>query len=179
WDYPDGQWDAERDTCEFVSAMPDWRAHGLLSFTVNLQGGSPFGYSDDLNRPQPWINSAFSADGDLRPDHMARLRLVLDRADELVERVQDRSRGRIASPAGRFLVSMSFGGIPPKELLSHADFILLHGNDIRGPNEVRRLIEQCRTAEGFRGQPILFNEDDHFDLSDPDNKMLAAVDSHA
>jgi hypothetical protein len=68
WDYPDGQWDAERNTREFASAMPDWRAHGLLSFTVNLQGGSPFGYSDDLNRPQPWINSAFSADGDLRPD---------------------------------------------------------------------------------------------------------------
>jgi hypothetical protein len=83
WDYPDGQWDAERNTREFVSAMPDWRAHGVLSFTVNLQGGSPFGYSDDLNGSQPWINSAFNADGDLRSDYMARLRLVLDRADEL------------------------------------------------------------------------------------------------
>jgi hypothetical protein len=101
------------------------------------------------------------------------------RVTELVERVQDRSRGRLDSPAGRFLVSTSFGGTPPKELLSRADFILLHGNDLRGPNEVRRLIEQCRTAEGFRGQPILFNEDDHFDLNNPDNKMLAAIDGHA
>jgi hypothetical protein len=83
WDYPDGPWDPERNTREFVAAMTEWRAHGLLSFTVNLQGGSPHGYSDDIGNPQPWINSAFGASGDLRPDYMARLRLVLDRADEL------------------------------------------------------------------------------------------------
>jgi hypothetical protein len=40
WDYPDGLWDAERNTREFVAAMSEWRDHGLLSFTINLQGGS-------------------------------------------------------------------------------------------------------------------------------------------
>src|SRR5512147_2246323 len=46
WAYPDtGKWDAERNTSEFIAAMPDWRAHGLLAFTVNFQGGSPEGYS--------------------------------------------------------------------------------------------------------------------------------------
>ena len=42
WEYPDtGKWDAERNTREFLSAMPAWRAHGILAFTINLQGGSP------------------------------------------------------------------------------------------------------------------------------------------
>ena len=80
WAYPDtGRWDAERNTDEFVAAMPQWRAHGLLAFTINLQGGSPQGYS----REQPWHNSAITEQGELRPDYMARLERVLDRADEL------------------------------------------------------------------------------------------------
>ena len=80
WAYPDtGRWDAERHTREFVAAMPDWRRHGLLAFTINLQGGSPQGYS----REQPWHNSAITADGQLRPKYMARLQRILDRADEL------------------------------------------------------------------------------------------------
>jgi hypothetical protein len=64
WIYPDtGKWDAERNTREFITAMPEWREHGLLAFTLNLQGGSPYGYSHD----QPWRNSAFNPDGSLRP----------------------------------------------------------------------------------------------------------------
>src|SRR5687767_4813317 len=39
WNYPDtGRWDAERNTREFLAAMPEWRRHGLLAFTINLQG---------------------------------------------------------------------------------------------------------------------------------------------
>ncbi|MBM4035370.1 MAG: hypothetical protein FJ291_26810 [Planctomycetes bacterium] len=80
WAYPDtGKWDAERNTREFVAAMPEWRRHGLLAFTINLQGGSPQGYS----REQPWHNSAITETGDLRPDYMARLARILDKADEL------------------------------------------------------------------------------------------------
>lgn len=80
WAYPDThRWDPDRNTAEFIAAMPDWRRHGLLAFTLNLQGGSPEGYSRD----QPWLNSAFSPDGSLRPAYMARLTRVLDRADQL------------------------------------------------------------------------------------------------
>jgi len=80
WAYPDtGKWDADRNTREFVAALPEWRAHGVLAFTVNLQGGSPEGYS----KGQPWENSAFDPEGKLRPDYMSRLERVLDRADEL------------------------------------------------------------------------------------------------
>jgi hypothetical protein len=80
WTYPDGQpWDPGRNTREFLEAMPAWRRHGLLAFTLNLQGGSPEGYS----RLQPWHNSAFQADGSLRPEYLARAARILDRADEL------------------------------------------------------------------------------------------------
>src|SRR5512137_1896307 len=80
WAYPDtGRWDAERNTREFIAAMPEWRRHGLLAFTINLQGGSPRGYSQE----QPWHNSAFEADGSLRGDYVGRLHRILNRADEL------------------------------------------------------------------------------------------------
>ncbi len=80
WIYPDnGKWDAERNTTEFIAALPEWKKHGLLAFTLNLQGGSPEGYSHG----QPWRNSAFDPDGTLRADYTARLARILDRADEL------------------------------------------------------------------------------------------------
>ncbi len=80
WAYPDtGKWDPDRNTREFVAAMPQWRAKGLLCAVVNLQGGSPEGYS----RNQPWHNSAIRGDGSLRDDSMRRLETIIDRADEL------------------------------------------------------------------------------------------------
>src|SRR5262245_56547459 len=37
WAYPDTKkWDAERNTREFIAAMPEWRKHGLLAVTLNL-----------------------------------------------------------------------------------------------------------------------------------------------
>jgi hypothetical protein len=80
WVYPDtGEWDPERNTREFIAAMPEWRRHGLLAFTINLQGGSPQGYSQN----QPWHNSAFENDGSLRADYLSRLERILDQADAL------------------------------------------------------------------------------------------------
>lgn len=241
WNYPDGPWDAERNTREFVAAMPDWHARGLLSFTICLQGGSPQGYSKE----QPWHNSAFRGDGSLREDYMRRLEHILDRADELgmiailglfyqaqdqrvateadvirgvenaidwiVERryanvmieignevdhsgftheiirherthelirlVQERSHGRIASPAGRLLVSASMGarGIPPENITEAADFLLIHGNGVDDPDDIRKMVEGCRAVETYRGQPIVFNEDDHFAFDAEDNHMVAAI----
>ncbi len=80
WRYPDtGRWDAERNTREFVAAMPEWRRHGLLSFTVNLQGGSPEGYS----KAQPWINTGFKPEGSMKRAYLKRLERILNRADQL------------------------------------------------------------------------------------------------
>lgn len=78
WKYPDTQkWDPDRNTNEFVAAMDQWYAKGLIALTLNLQGGSPLGYGN-----KGWINSAFDNKGELRPDYMARLKKILDRADE-------------------------------------------------------------------------------------------------
>jgi hypothetical protein len=252
WDYPDGPWDPERNTSEFVAAMPEWRSHGLLGFTINLQGGSPHGYSE--GDPQPWINSAFDETGDLREAYMSRLVQILDAADQLgmvpilgcfyfgqdqhladekavlhacdritnwliergyanmlieinnqtdvadlgvpgldyhhdvlrparvpdlIRRVQGRSQGRVANPAGRLLVGTSFCGLPPEPVIGVSDFILLHGNNLQGSDGVRRLVEQCRMSTAYAGQPIVFNEDDHTDFNAPDNHLVAAISRHA
>jgi hypothetical protein len=64
WAYPDtGEWDPERNVKEFLDALPVYRSHGLLGVTVNLQGGNPTGYG----WPQPWENTAFAPDGELKP----------------------------------------------------------------------------------------------------------------
>ncbi|MGL4422275.1 MAG: hypothetical protein ACRCZF_16515 [Gemmataceae bacterium] len=80
WAYPDTKkWDADRNTAEFIEMMPTWRKQGLLAVTLNLQGGSPEGYSNK----QPWHNSAINPDGTLDEKYLARLAKVLDKADEL------------------------------------------------------------------------------------------------
>jgi len=238
WDYPDGPWDADRNTDGFVAAMPAWREHGLLGIAFNLQGGSPQGYS----KQQPWHNSAFDEAGGLRDAYMQRTRRVLDRADELgmvailglfyfgqdqrlrdqaavtaavdhatdwllaqgytnvlveinnecdvprydhailkpdrvhelIERVRERS-------AGELRVGTSYGGgTVAKPNVAHAsDFILLHGNGVKDPNRIRAMVRDSRQVDGYRGQPIVFNEDDHFDFDQPDNNMIAAVSEHA
>lgn len=77
--YPDTkEWDADRNTKEFVDAMEDWNAHGLLAFTLNLQGGSPMGYGNE-----GWINSTFDEKGELLQAYMNRLERILNKADEL------------------------------------------------------------------------------------------------
>lgn len=79
WAYPDtGKWDPDRNTSEFIAAMRSWREHGVIGFTLNLQGGSPLGYGN-----KGWINTAFREDGTLQPDYFSRLERILDRADEL------------------------------------------------------------------------------------------------
>jgi len=240
WAYPDtGKWDAERNTREFIAAMPEWRRHGLLAFTINLQGGSPQGYSQN----QPWHNSAIEADGSLRIDYLGRLERILNRADELgmvvilgyfyfgqdqrlkdeaavlratdratqwlfdrgyrnviveinnecnvrydhpilrpdrvhelIERVQKTTRdGR------RLLVSASYGGgtIPKENVVRAADFLLIHGNGVSEPDRIAEMARKTREVPGYHGQPVLFNEDDHFDFDRPRNNFIAAVSEHA
>jgi len=245
WDYPDGPWDAERNVQSFLDMLPVYRDHGMLAFTVNMQGGSPEGYSPH----QPWHNSAFEADGSIRDDYRRRFEQIFERADELgmvvilglfyfgqderladesaviaavdsatdwltaggwtnvlveidneanvpkyehtiltagrvhelVHRVKERSEGKLDTPAGRLLVSCSMGGggIPPEALIDASDFILLHGNGQGHPDKIRKMVDTVRASESYRGQPIVFNEDDHFDFDQADNNFLAAVSRYA
>ncbi len=249
WNYLDGPWDPARNTREFVDAMPLWQSFGLNSFTLNLQGGSPFGYS----REQPWVNSAFHSQGALDDAYMQRLATILDRADELgmvvilglfyfgqfeileseaailaavdntvewllgqaythvlievgnevdirrkpfgyadsivesarchllIERIQQRSSGKLNTPAGRLLVSTSLKGnsVPQDSILKVSDFVLLHGNGVEDPQRISEMVRESRSFDGYSGQPVLFNEDDHYRFDEPPNNMMAALSEHA
>jgi hypothetical protein len=58
-------------------------------------------------------------------------------------------------------------------------FILLHGNEREGPDDVRRLVDRCRMSSAYLGEPIVLNENDHTDSDAPDNHLLAAIGRHA
>lgn len=240
WQYADsGKWDADRNTAEFIKAMPAWKEHGLLAFTLNLQGGSPQGYS----KAQPWINSAIRPDGSLDDAFMKRLEKILDKADQLGmvvmlgyfyfgqdERLNDeaavinavknvtnwlldkdyrnilvevnnesnvRYDHAILKPervdelislvksmnrnGRRLLVSTSFGGgfIPVDNVLKVNDFVLVHGNGVKDPAKIEDMVKTIRAKPDYKGQPIVFNEDDHFDFEKPYNNFVAATKAHA
>ena len=65
--------DAEANTDEFITKIPDYVAHGVRAFTLNLQGGMP-GYEGA-------VNSAFNADGTLRESYLKRVRRVIEACD--------------------------------------------------------------------------------------------------
>jgi CubicO group peptidase (beta-lactamase class C family) len=66
--------DAEANSDEFMAQIPDYIAHGVRGFTLNLQGGMP-GYEGA-------VNSAFNADGSLRDSYIARIHRVIAACDQ-------------------------------------------------------------------------------------------------
>lgn len=240
WAYLDEDFSPERNTREFIASLPDYHAHGLRAVSVNIQGGSPQGYSWN----QPWWISGFRSDGTIKPDYLARLNDVVTACDrlgmvvilglfywkqshvlsdeaavknavtntvdwlvargarnvlleignevdlpfphkiiaaarchELVELAQQRSEGQLNTPKRRLLVSTSLA-FPPRfgdNLMAVCDFLLPHGNSVHHPDGIRLQVLRNRGASSYRGQPIIYNEDDHFDFDKPDNNMIAAI----
>ncbi|MGA1195141.1 MAG: hypothetical protein ACO36I_01440 [Candidatus Latescibacterota bacterium] len=219
WNYPDGPWDPNRNTNEFVAAMPEWHQHGLICAVINLQGGSPTGYGN-----HGWINSAIDRDGVLRTDYMNRLSRIVDRADELGmvimlgifyfaqdqhlkdeeavkkavantvdwiaeqgytnvileianefpthqyhhaiirERPEELIRlaqKRAASHKLQLPVSISSfaAKLPSQVVLDASDYILIHGNSVKDPNQMVQNIETIRSL-CQTPKPIVNNEDD-------------------
>ncbi len=236
--YPDTKvWDANRNTNEFIAAMESWRKHGLLAFTLNLQGGSPLGYGN-----KDWVNSAFDPKGELRPAYLDRLERILTRADELgmvvilgyfyfgqdqhledekaviravdnitdwiltkgyqnilvelnnecdihydhtilqaerihelIQRVRNKEKNGF-----RLLVGTSYSGgnIPRANVIRVSDYLLLHGNGVEDPKQITAMIAQTRSMTDYRNQPILFNEDDHYNFDQPNNNLMSAVSAY-
>jgi hypothetical protein len=163
WAYPDtGEWDAERNTREFLAAMPEWRRHGLLAFTINLQGGSPEGYS----KAQAWLTSAIDRDGSLRPDPMARLGRILDRADELGmvvilglfyfgqdQHVADEAAVvRAVDNAVDWVIKNRYTNVII-EVNNECD-VKSYDHDILKPDRVHELIERVKTRSAAAGHPL-------------------------
>ena len=238
--YPDtDKWSAKRNTEEFVAAMPSWLAHGLLAFTLNLQGGSPIGYGN-----KDWRNSAFDEKGNHKKEYFKRLDKILKKADKLgmvvilgyfyfgqdqylenetavlnavdattewilkkgyenilvevnnecnvkydhdilkpenvhklITRIQDMAK----SQNKQLLTGTSYGGgtIPKPNVVKVSDFILIHGNGVKEPEKITAMVEQTKNVEGYRNQPIVFNEDDHYDFEKENNNMVAATKAYA
>jgi hypothetical protein len=156
WAYPDTKtFDAERNVREFLAALPEYRRHGLLGLTLNLQGGSPEGYS----KTQPWENNAFEPDGALRPAYLSRLARVLDRSDELGmvvilglfyfgqdERLRDEAA--VLRAADHALAWLKQGGWTHVVVEANNECNVRYDHAILKPERIHELIERCRRA-GF------------------------------
>ncbi|MBT7100626.1 serine hydrolase, partial [Candidatus Poribacteria bacterium] len=66
--------DSDANADMFLRHIPDYYAHGVRAFTLNLQGGMP-GYEDALN-------SAIEPNGALRSSYLDRIARVIDACDE-------------------------------------------------------------------------------------------------
>jgi hypothetical protein len=156
WAYPDTKtWNADRNLREFLAAMSEWRKHGLLGITVNLQGGSPQGYSKE----QPWHNSGFTESGALRPEYTARLERVLARADELGmvvivgyfyfgqdERLKDEAAVIAATEtATKWLLKRGFRNVLVE--VNNECNVKAYDHDILKPDRIHELIDQVRRTE--------------------------------
>lgn len=164
WAYPDTKkWDADRNTNEFIDMMPTWRQHGLLAVTLNLQGGSPEGYSKD----QPWHNSAINADGTLDANYMARLEKVINQADQLGmviilglfyfgqdQRVSDEQAVKASvDAAADWLVARRYTNVLVE--VNNECNVKAYDHDILKPERVHELIERVRTRSEQQGHRLL------------------------
>lgn len=68
------EFDAEKNTDEFIATIADYAGHGVNAVTLCLQGGMP-GYEGA-------VNSAFEPDGSLRADYLRRVEKVIRACDE-------------------------------------------------------------------------------------------------
>jgi hypothetical protein len=97
-----------------------------------------------------------------------------ERVHQLIARVKDRGGGELA-------VSTSYGGrgrVPDESVARVADFLLLHGNGTADSDLIADQVERTRSLAEYHGQPILFNEDDHFEFDAAWNNCVAALSRH-
>ena len=232
------KWDADRNTSEFIAAMPQWYEHGMNAFTLNMQGGSPYGYGN-----KKCLNPGFNPDGLLMQPYMNRLDRILKKADDLhmvvilgifyfgqdqnlkdetaiinavdnltnwifekgyrnvlieitnesnvnaydhkilyPERISELIlRVKAKQKNGyRFLVGTSFGGkfVPTSNVVKASDFILIHGNGAKDPNQIQLLIDSTKMVDGYRNMPIVNNEDDHYDFDKERNNFVVSIKNY-
>ena len=160
WGYPDTKlWDADRNNREFIKNMKSWRNNGLLSFTINMQGGSPQGYSQS----QPWDNSAYSEDGNPRIEYLVRLEKILDKADKLGmvpivgffyfgqdERLKDEAA--VKNAVNKMTEWLLVKGYRNILIEINNECNVKYDHDILKPERVHELIEMVKAEEhnGFR-----------------------------
>ena len=99
-----------------------------------------------------------------------------DRIHESVDLIKSKEKNGF-----RFLVSTSYNGgqIPRENVVSRADYLLLHGNGVHDPAQISEMVKLTREVNGYKPMPILFNEDDHFDFEADTNNFFQAIGAYA
>jgi len=158
WAYPDaGEWDPERNVRELCAALPLWRDHGVLGFTINFQGGGPLYVPEIYGR---YDNNGFTPDGELEDAYADRAARVLEQADRLgmvvivglfywvsLNRMRDESAvWRAADQALAFLESTGRRNLLV-EIANEVDVVARHTPyDILGPARVHEMLTRLREA---------------------------------
>ncbi len=98
--------------------------------------------------------------------------LTPPRVHELIELAKS-----VSVNARRLLAGTSFTRrmLPTDVVIDVSDFILLHGNGISDPPVIGERVDAVRAAATYHGQPLVYNEDDHFDFDQPVNNFAVAL----
>jgi hypothetical protein len=57
--------------------------------------------------------------------------------------------------------------------------VLIHGNGVPKADQLANLVKIVRARSAYSSNPIVINEDDHFDFEKPHNHFIAATSEHA
>lgn len=111
-------------------------------------------------------------ESNVRYDHEI---LKPERVHELIDMIKSMKK-----KGYRYLVSTSYGGgfVPLPNVVKASDFLLIHGNGVKGYEAMQSLIDKTRQVEGYRPMPVVVNEDDHFDFDKDKNNFVAAVEKY-
>jgi hypothetical protein len=157
FDYPDGRWDPQRQTEEFVKVLPEWRRCGVLAFTVNLQGGGPTDGNYGENGPtQPHNNSAFDPQGGLKPAYARRLAKVLGEADRLGMVVivglfyQGEDERVEVTPDGQYVKRAIQNAIGYVKSLPHRNVLIEVNNEVSAGGYSHRVLQPEGVGEALR-----------------------------
>ena len=98
------------------------------------------------------------------------------RIHELIQEAKE-----FCKDGSRLLVGTSFTRrqLPTRGVVDSSDFILLHGNGVDVSGGIRRMVNGVRGIDSYKGQPIVFNEDDHFDFRSRNNNFREALECRA
>lgn len=101
--------------------------------------------------------------------------LLPDRVHELINLVKKKKKSGY-----RYLVGTSFGGlkIPTSNVVKASDFLLIHGNGGKDPQQIQQLADDTRRVEGYRLMPVINNEDDHYDFDKEKNNFITSIENY-
>lgn len=122
-----------------------------------------------------WRNVLVELNNETNPRYLPPI-LRPERVSELIQRV----RAAKAADGHALLVGTSFGGrvVPTANVVAVSDFLLIHGNGAKEPENIFELIRKTRAVPTYKPMPILINEDDHEQFEQPANNFTAALKEH-